>query len=1385
MQQLNTCKESNPLSFAQQRLWFFEQLEPNSPTYHISKGLHLQGNLNVPVLQQTLDAIVAQNEALRTNFVTQDGIPVQLINEPRSLELVVIDLRDCPETERTTQVERLQEDEVQRPFSLASDLMLRACLLQLSPQEHILLLVMHHIAFDEWSISILFEQLTTLYQAFIEGKPNPLTKMPTQYADFAQWQRQWLSGEVIQNQINYWKHHLAGATPVLELPTDRPRPPVQTYRGAKQSFILPQSLCAALHTVSQQEGVTLFITLLAAFQTLLYRYTGQQDILVGSPIPGRNLPEIEEVIGFFVNTLVLRTDISGNPNFRELLQRVRSLTMSAYAQQDLPFEKLVEELQLERSLSYHPLFQVMFVFENTSRQTLYLPGLTSTIFDLDNVTSRFDLTLSIKETEDELQGWWEYNTDLFDAATITRMIGHFQTLLDSVVANPQQQISELPLLTAAERHQLLFEWNDTQADYPQNKCIHELLEQQTERNPDTVAVVFENQQLTYQELNSRANQLAHYLRTLGVKPDVLVGICVERSIEMVVGLLGILKAGGAYVPLDPTYPKERLKFMLQNSQPRVFLTQEFLITELPEIKAQVVCLDTDWHLIAQQSEENLNQTVTTANLAYVIYTSGSTGTPKGVKVTHGNLCHYAQAMGLALNITAEDVYLHTASIAFSSSVRQLMVALASGATVTVATSEQRKDPKALFAGIKQHDVTVIDIVPSYWRNCVHTLIGLEPGTSQALLDNKLRLIVSASEPLLSDIPTQWTFGFKHGARLINMFGQTETCGIVATYPIPAQQNERVKIVPLGRPIPNTQIYLLDSHMQPVPIGVAGEMHIGGVGLAQGYLNRPELTDEKFIPNPFIQEEGARIYKTGDLARFLPNGNIEFLGRGDYQVKIRGFRIELGEIEAVLSQHPSIVQTVVIAYEHIPGDKRLVAYVVLNQHTTATISELRRFLKEKLPEYMVPSVFVLLEALPLTPSGKVNRSALPAPEQVLQEPEATFVAPRDDLEQKLSQIWEEVLGIQPIGIMDNFFDLGGHSLLAIRLFAQIENKFAKKLPLATLFQSNTVEAIAKILRQGEEKAFGNQVLSRLGENKSKTSWSSLVEIQPTGSKPPLFCLHPLGGELLKYHKLAPHLGSDQPVYGLQPQGLDGKQPPFTRIEDMVEHYIKEIQTIQRNGPYFLTGYSFGGILALEIAQQLHRQGEKVGALVMIDTIRPGHEKRLPFHIRVLLHLSNALQLGPAYLWQKVVGWSEHGKYQLKRVYKRSLDVAQYLNDITQQLSEDDEHLDIIKASEQAQSNYIFQVYSGRMLLLRTEDKNRDTAEGMQYDPQFGWGDIIAGGIDIDYVPGSHISLLDEPHVRMLGEKMKIYLEKAYAVNLKDYIVSDNGKSERTEPKVSVA
>ncbi|ARV58502.1 non-ribosomal peptide synthetase [Nostocales cyanobacterium HT-58-2] len=1352
-----TDYEPAPLSFAQQRLWFLAQMETNDSAYHIVKAWKLQGDLNVAVLQQSLNAIVAHHEVLRTNYTTQDGNPLQVIHQSQSVELEVIHLKDCPQTERNTQIQQLLQNEAQRPFNLISDLMLRACLLELSSQEHILLLVMHHIAADRSSMSILFEQLVNLYKAFLNTKPNPLPQQPIQYADFAVWQRQWLSGQVLDNQLNYWKQQLVGANPVLELPADRPRPPIQTYRGAQQSFILPQSLSSALRALSDQEGVTLFMTLLATFQLLLYRYTNQVDILVGSVIAGRNLPELESLIGYFVNTLILRTNLSGNPSFRELLQRVRSVAMSAYAYQDLPIDKLIEEMQPERSLSYHPLFQVMFVMENTPRQTLELPGLTLTPFNLDNVTSRFDLTLSITETEQGLQGEWKYNTDLFDAATISRMSGHFQTLLEGIVTNPEQHINELPLLTAGERHQLLVEWNQTHADYPQDKCIHELFEQLVERTPDAVAVMFADQQLTYRELNSRANQIAHYLRTLGVGPEVLVSIFVERSLEMVVGLLGILKAGGAYVPLDPTYPKERLAFMLHNSQPLVLLTQESLKTELPEHTAQVVCFDGDRQSIAQHSQANLNQTATTANLAYVIYTSGSTGKPKGVQVTHANLCHYAQAMGQALGITTEDVYLHTASIAFSSSVRQFMVPLAQGATVKIATSQERTDPRALFAGMKQYDVTVIDIVPSYWRNCIHTLDSLEPQTRQALLDNKLRLIVSASEPLLSDIPTQWRFGFQHQAQLINMFGQTETCGIVATYPIPAQQDERVKIVPLGRAIANTQIYLLDSHMQPVPVGMPGELHIGGLGLARGYLNRPELTDEKFIPDPFTQKEGARLYKTGDLARFLSDGSIEFIGRSDYQVKIRGFRIELGEIEAVLNQHPAVLQTVVVAREAVRGEKRLVAYVVPNQEPAPIVSDLRHFLKEKLPEYMVPFAFVLLESLPLTPSGKVNRSALPAPELAKPEPEANFVPPRDELERQLAQIWEDVLHVHPVSIHDNFFDIGGHSLLAVHLFAQIEQKFGKKLPLASLFQSGTVETLAMMLRSGEEKAVGHYVLIDAGEDTSTNPWSSLVKIQPKGSKPPLFCIHPLGGEILCYRPLARHLGSDQPVYGLQPLGLDGKQPPLTRVEDMATHYIREIQTIQPNGPYFICGYSFGGTVAFEMAQQLHSQGEKLGLLVMLDTCRPGSEKRSPWFMRVFEHINNFLQEGPFYLQKKLVGWREWGTYQIREKYKRLLENSE-------QLPESDEHLDIIGANDQALRQYNFQTYPGQMTLLRTDDKNRDTAVGMQYDPLFGWDELATGGIDVHYIPGSHLSLLEEPDVQTLAEKLKLCLEKAYEFNL---------------------
>jgi amino acid adenylation domain-containing protein len=1333
---------SIPLSFAQQRLWFLEQLEPGNSLYHIPQVLQLQGDLNVEVLQQSLDAIVTHHEALRTNFIAQDGDAVQVIGEPRSVELKAINLKDCLENERDTTIQRLLREEARRPFNLTSDLMLRGCLLVLSPQEHILLLVMHHIASDGWSAGILSEQLTTLYKTFLEGLPNPLPALPLQYADYSVWQRQWLTGTVLDKQLNYWKEQLAGATPVLELPTDRPRPPVLSYRGATHSFFLPKSLSTALSALSRKEGATLFMTLLAAFQTLLYRYSGQEDVLVGSPIAGRNRTEIEGLIGFFVNTLVLRADLSGNPTFQELLQRVRQVAMSAYVNQDLPFEKLVEELQPERSLSYNPLFQVIFALQNLPAQTVELPGLTIAPFKVNSSTSKFDLSLFFTETEQGLRGLWEYSTDLFDEATIIRMSGHLQTLLQGIVANPQQCISELPLLTEPERQQLLIDWNNTETNYPHNKCIHQLFEEQVERTPDTVAVVYEDQKLTYQELNARANQLAHHLQALGVGSEVLVGISMERSLEMVVGFLAILKAGGAYLPLDPTYPFDRLSLMLEDAQPPVLLTQERLLKGLPSHWGKVVCIDSDWHTIAQESQENLASDVNAENLAYVIYTSGSTGKPKGAAVPHRAINRLLFNTDY-INLQPSDRIAQVSNTSFDAATFEIWGALLHGARLVGITKDIALSPQEFAAQLQEQQISAMflttalfnqlaSVVPDVFKNVRHLLFGGEA------------VDPSSVKEILRNGPPQ---------RLLHVYGPTE-CTTFSTWYLVQNVPEGATTLPIGRPISNTQAYILDRHLQPVPIGIPGELYIGGPGLAKGYLNRPELNAERFIPNPFSHEKEARLYKTGDLVRYLPDGNIEFVGRIDNQVKIRGFRIELGEIEAVLGQHPAVQHTAVIVRQDTPGDKRLVAYVVPNQDQVTTVSELRDFLKDKLPNYMIPAAFVMLEVLPLTPNGKVNRRALPAPDQIRQELEATFVAPRNELESQLIQIWEEILNVKPIGIKDNFFDLGGHSLLAVKLFAQIEKKFGKQLPLAILFQSGTVEALATVISP-KQKVLENQVSNASHqEEKSQDAWSCLVPIQPQGSKPPFFCIHPLGGEVLCYRPLAMHLGTDQPFYGIQPRGLDGKQPPLTSIEEMAALYIQEIQSIQPTGPYYLGGYSMGGVIACEIALQLQRQGHEVAPLVVLDSGLPGSLKRLPFIQRIFIHIFNLIQRGPSYLRKKLVGWTEWGTYQIRERYMRLLGISE-------PLPEGDKHFNIMDANIQALRTYNLQSYPNRIILFRTDENSADSqdkAVGVKSERLLGWDKVVTGGIDVYYIPGSHTTLFDEPHVRNLADKLKECLEK---------------------------
>ncbi|MEP0752187.1 amino acid adenylation domain-containing protein [Trichocoleus sp. Lan] len=1046
--------KSLPLSFHQQRLWVLHQLEPASPIYNVPIAIRLTGFLNVKALEKSLNKIRQRHEVLQTRFMAVGGEPVQEKFSDLVLNLPVIDLRDLPENEGQQVLEDAKKEEAQRPFDLSQEPLLRVKLLHLSEAEHLMLFTMHHIVSDGWSRGVIIQELAALYEAFCQGNPSPLPELPIQYADFAAWQRQQLVGEVLETQLNYWKQQLTGASPILELPTNRPRPTVNTFKGARQFFTISQPLALSLRTLSQQSESTLFMTLLAAFNTLLYRYTGQEDISIGTPMTNRSQRETENLIGFFVNTLVLRTLLSENISFRELLARVREVALQAYAHQDLPFERLVEELQPSRDRSYTPLFQVMFALHTAPKTALQLPGLSLSLLEVETGTAKFDLTLEITDTEEGLTGTLEYNTDLFDEATITRMLGHFQTLLEGIVANPDCRLSDLPLLTEAEKYQLLVEWNQTQTDYPADSCFHQLFEQQVEKTPDAVAIVFKNQHLTYKQLNERANQLANYLQKQGITTESLVGICVERSLEMMVGLIGILKAGGAYVPLDPSYPQERLSFMLSDAQMSVLLTQQHLVEKLPHHTAKVIYLDADWDCISQESVASPAKEVNADNLAYVIYTSGSTGKPKGTLIPHRGLVNYLSWCSQAYAVEAGKGAPVNSSLSFDMTITGLFSPLLVGNRVILLSEAQGIE--ALSIALRQGgDFSLIKITPAQLDLLRHQLVPEE-------VAGRTKAFIIGGENLLAQSLEFWR-KFAPDTVLVNEYGPTETVVGCCIYQVPLGKHQSGS-VPIGRPIANTQLYILDRHLQPVPIGVIGELHIGGAGVARGYLNRPELTAAKFIPNPFSDEPNARMYKTGDLARYRADGTIEYLGRCDRQIKLRGFRIELEEIESVLAQHPQIRDVVVLIRED-EGNSKLVAYVVPKSAAVPTVSELRSYLQQKLPEYSIPSAFVTLESLPLTPNGKVDRQGLPSPGVARPNLDDAFVAPRTPAEQVLAEVWREVLKLEQVGIHDNFFALGGDSIRSIQVRSLVQNR-GLNFSIQQLFQYQTISELAPHLEASE-------------------------------------------------------------------------------------------------------------------------------------------------------------------------------------------------------------------------------------------------------------------------------------------------------------------------------
>jgi amino acid adenylation domain-containing protein len=1324
-----------PVSFAQQRLWFLEQLEPNSALYNVSRAMQIIGPLNLSALRASLDNLIARHEPLRTTFLNVNGEPAQLVEKKRPINLTTIDLSARPGADCEAEAERLLDEHSRRPFDLRRDLMLRAVLLRLSQEKHILLLTMHHIASDGWSMSILFRELASFYESFQTGKPSSLPDLPIQYQDYALWQRQWLKGEVLETQLAYWKQQLRGAPALLELPTDRPRPAVQSFQGARQLSTFPQALLEALKALSRQERATLYMIMMAAFQTLLHRYSGQNTIVVGSPIAGRNYKETEELIGFFVNTLVLRTEFSGNPTFKELIARVRKVAIDAYEHQDIPFEKLVEELHPDRNLSYSPLFQVALAFQNVPLPVVELAGLHLIPVELNGGTSKFDLTLYMTEESETLKAGIEYTVDLFNPPTIERMLGHYQTLLESIVADPNRRISDLAMLTFREEHQLLIEWNDTRREYPRNKCIHQLVEEQAEKVPEAIAITFANQQLTYGELNRRANRLARYLKKLDVGPEVLVGVFMDRSLEMVVGLLGILKAGGAYVPLDPGYPQERLKFMIEDTAAPVLLTQQQLLKNLPEHGARVISLDRDWDAISRESDENLPARTSPEDLAYVIYTSGSTGNPKGVEVLHRGITRLVAGTEYA-RFDSSEIFLQLAPISFDASTFELWGALAHGSQCVLFPGRIPAIHE-LRAALDKYRITTLWLTASLFN----TIIEQDPESLSGirqLLTGGEALSVRHVRQALSTLPN---------TTIINGYGPTESTTFACCYTIPRQLDGALRSIPIGRPIANTEIFILDPHLNPVPVGVSGEIYIGGLGLARAYLKRPEATAEKFIPNPFSSEAGARLYRTGDLARYSVDGNIEFLGRLDDQVKIRGFRIEPGEIEHALKRHPSIQNAVVLAREDRPGDKNLVAYVVAARSRSVSANELKTFLSEKLPDYMLPSVYEFLDAIPLSLNGKVDRLSLPAPDRTTAHPAGGYQAPRNAVEETLAQIWAELLNVDRVGIHDDFFDLGGHSLLAVRVTNLIEKRLGTHFGVTSIFQAPTIEQLGLLINQAIRAA----------------EPSSLVPLQTKGGKPPFFWIHGENSDAL----LPSCLGPEQPLYGLQHQSQDGSRALYTSVEDIAAHYLDEIRSVQREGPYYLGGYCFGGLLAFEMTRQLQQQKQTVALVALLN---PAGETRSPHNGSARSSsLSDNLRghvraLSPLHAREK---WSYLTERAVQKVKGRvTSSIIAPVNQMTRPL--------ICKTCERfgiaipasMRSSYILDIYRQalRAHTAKPLDVNmvlfvtNDFAQDLRSD----WCKRSIGRLAVYPVPGDHATVLSEPYVGGWAEKLRSCLNSAQTI-----------------------
>jgi len=1285
-------------------------MEPKSAAYNIARAYQIRGNLDVKLLRESLNMIAARHDELRASFDVVDGEPVQFISDAVGIHVPLVDLTGRSEKDRAAK--QLIASEALGSFDLRQAPLLRARLLRLAPDDHILLLTLHHIVSDGWSMGILAREFGSIYDALSQNIPPEPPSLTIQYADFVRWQRETIEGEEFERQIAYWRSQLAEIPNVLSLPTDRPRPSVQRYRGSSYTQKFSQSLSTELNELSLQERVTPFMTLLAAFQVLLMRYSGQQDIVVGAPIAGRNQLQTENLIGLFVNSLALRGDLSGNPSFRRLLNRTKEITLDAYKNQAVPFEKLVEDLRPERSLTYSPIFQVMFSLQNQPRTRLELSGLRVEQLPRETETSKFDLTLYMSETSEGLSAYYEYNTDLFDHGTIERLAAHFENLLKGIVLNPDCQISELPLLSKAERQQLLTEWSGKSTPYPRSATLKELFEEQVRIAPHAVALVFEEETCSYDQLNRRANRLAHHLRKLGVGPEIVVGIAMERSIDMIVALLGTLKAGGAYLALDPAYPRERLALMLKDTGCSVVITQQHLRPLLPQSDATVIALDDDWQTIACESEENLENTSEPDNLAYIAYTSGSTGTPKGVGITQRSVVRLVKQTNY-VSLDRDQVFLQFAPLLFDASTFEIWGSLLNGARLIV-MPPGLPSLRDLSETIASQGVTTLWLTAALFHQMVDTELETVIGVRQLL----------AGGDVLSIAHVERVARQRAGCTLINGYGPTENTTFTCCYRV-KPTDRFVRGVPIGRPISNTQVYILDREMQPVPVGVTGMLYTGGDGLARCYLNDPRMTAEKFVPNPFGE---GRLYRTGDQACYLPDGNIEFLGRHDQQVKVRGYRIELGEIETVLKQHPAIRESVVTATASAVGkDKQLTAYFVARSGEI-TVEALRNFLREKLPPYCLPAFLIPLEALPLTRSGKIDRAGLPDPLINRVDSVGMFEPPSCVTEKRLAALWARLLERDPIGIHDNFFELGGHSLLAVRLVADIEKEFGKRIPLVSLFQYATIHSMA----------------GYLDREVATLDWPTLVRIQPEGSRPPLFCVSAPNINALGYVALARRLGPDQPLYGLQaqyPEDIEGEHSQMA-VEDLATEYLKAIRDIQAAGPYQFIGMCRGAHIAFEMAGRLEAEGHSVAFLGILDTWAMENTYNYIWFIKYYFRrLKALLRFSPSEQIDVV-----------KRKAREVIRGFRVRNVLTEGLTAAELYRNPLHEVYFPGPDFVSKKYPGRISIFRIRRQPIDRIR----DDYLGWANRADKGIDVHVIPGRHVGLLREPNVAVLAEQLEQHL-----------------------------